>query len=187
MILSELECYITQALKDCQDVIDKHPHVIFSEADLERLLSSKISFRIHEDIETEPGQDDFSVHTQVSHYFEEDGKDEIDSRVDILILKESELRGKINHKEFEYRGDSFSIELKYLHKNDSIQRVQGDFNKWYFLKKESWMYVVVLIDDANDATFNNKTEKFESMYNNANKDDSNTTNKLFHYVLRKKI
>ena len=109
MELEELQKHVESALKKCQEFISANKNVVLSEGDLERLVCSCISTEIHENI---CNPQDFSVHSQVSHYFEIDGKPSNDARVDILLLKESGLQGMINHKEFKYEGDSLAMELK---------------------------------------------------------------------------
>lgn len=189
MKLEELKIRIDKALDECQRVIENHPNAILSEADLERLMSSLISREIGENVSMKPEEDDFSVHTQVSHYFDSDGRNTPDKRVDILLLKESILQRKyINHKEFNYEGESFAIELKYLHRNDDLQNVKCDFCKWERLKSDSWLYVVVAIDADNDENFNRKKEQIDRMkLDILNNEEHPETCKLFHTVLKKSI
>lgn len=184
MELEEIQKHVESALKKCQDIIYTNKNVVLSEGDLERLVCRFISNDINEDI---CNPSDFSVHSQVSHYYEKDGKPSNDYRVDVLLLKESGLQGKINHKEFKYEGDSLAIELKYLHKNDSLSKVKCDFCKWRFLKEDSWMYVVVLIDGKNEQEIDKKEEKIASMWKETNENNTNNSNKLFYFILRKII
>lgn len=182
MELQELQMHVQSALKACQKYINANINVVLSEGDLERLVCRCISDEIHEDI-CHPN--DFSVHSQVSHYYEEDGKPSVDARVDILLLKESELQGKINHKEFKYEGDSLALELKYLHRKDGLSKVKCDFCKWSSLKNDSWMYVVVLIDGYNEGEICEKEKQIISMWNEKKEEKSDKNNQLFYYVLRK--
>ena len=182
MELKELQEYVESALRGCQEYINANRNVVLSEGDLERLVCRCISEKLNEDI---CNPNNFSVHSQVSHYFEEDGTPLVDARVDILLLKESELQGKINHKEFKYEGDSLALELKYLHKKDSLSKVNCDFCKWNSLKNDSWMYVVVLIDGNNQKEIDEKEIKIASMWKEKNEDRSDKNNQLFYYVLRK--
>ena len=99
MELLELKELIKDALDECQSIISANRNAVLSESDFERLLSTCIVRAINDDIRN---PHDFSVHTQVSHYFDEDGKTDVDRRVDILLLKESELTPFINHKRFKY-------------------------------------------------------------------------------------
>ena len=161
MDLHELLSHIETALDKCQDIINENRYVVLSEGDLERLVCRCITDEIKEEMGT---LHDFSVHSQVSHYYEEDGKPSVDARVDVLLLKESELQGQIYHKEFKYDGDSFAMELKYLHKNDSISKVKCDFCKWSSIRNDSWMYVVVLIDGYSDIDIQKKEDKIKLMY-----------------------
>lgn len=182
MELEELHKHVESALKKCQDIIIANKNVVLSEGDLERLVCRCISEKINEDI---CNPNDFSVHSQVSHYYEKDGKPSNDYRVDILLLKESGLQGKINHKEFKYEGDSLAMELKYLHKNDSPTKVKCDFCKWSSLKEDSWMYVVVLIDGNNHQEIDEKEKMIASMWKDTH--ENNNANRLFYFVLRKII
>lgn len=184
MELSELKEYVESALKICQDYINANKNVVLSEGDLERLVCRCISDKLNEDICNPNG---FSVHSQVSHYFEKDGKPSVDARVDILLLKESELQGKINHKEFKYEGSSLVLELKYLHRKDNLSKVKCDFCKWSSLKNDSWMYVVVLIDGNNEEEIVEKEIKIASMWKEKNEENSDKNNQLFYYVLKKII
>ena len=80
------------------------------------------------------------------------------------------------------------LELKYLHNNDSVQKVECDFCKWTYLKKESWMYIVVLIDSFNDEDFKEKETKIMEMREKAlNENIETDSNNLFCAVIRKKI
>ena len=182
MELEELQGRVKAALRSCQDIISANKNVVLSEGDLERLVCKCISNAIEEDV---CNPHDFSVHSQVSHYFEKDGKTTVDARVDILLLKESELHGKINHKEFKYEGDSLAIELKYLHRNDSISKVKCDFCKWSYLKEESWMYVVVLIDGNSEDDISEKEKIIKSMWEDKKNEVSTKRHCLCYYVLRK--
>lgn len=184
MELEELQKHVELALKTCQDIITTNKNVVLSEGDLERLVCKCISEEIKENICNPEG---FSVHSQISHYYEKDGKPSIDARVDILLLYESGLHGKINHKEFKYEGDSMAIELKYLHRNDSLSKVKCDFCKWGSLKEDSWMYVVVLIDGANKQDIDEKEKEIASMWKETSEKNGDEKNQLFYFVLRKII
>lgn len=185
MELKKLNEQIRLAIEKCQSVIINNKNVVLSEADFERLLSNCISEAINEDNSC---ADAFSVHTQVSHFFDSEGKTAVDRRVDILLLKERELTPFINHKEFKYSGDSIAFELKYLHENDSVSRVKCDFCKWDDLKNESSLYVVVLIDSRNESDFLKKEEKIKLMFNEIiGNNDNNGKNQLFCKVLKKEI
>lgn len=184
MELEELKTMVDSALDKCQELINANTNVVLSEGDLERLLCKCISDEIHEDIQR---PHDFSVHSQISHYFEEDGKNVVDYRVDILLLIESKLDAFLNHKEFKYEGDSLAIELKYLHRNDNIDRVKCDFCKWGSLRNDSWMYVVVLIDSFNDEDFTLKENGIKTMYNEECQKHNEHDEHLYYRVLKKKI
>lgn len=182
MELEELQKRVDSALKVCQDIICANINVVLSEGDLERLVCKCISDELNEDV---CNPHDFSVHSQVSHYFEKDGKTTIDARVDILLLKESELHGKINHKDFKYEGDSLAIELKYLHRNDRISKVKCDFCKWSNLKEDSCMYVVVLVDGNSEKDISDKEKEIKSMWEEKKNEASAKHHQLCYHVLRK--
>lgn len=185
MELLELKELINEALDECQSIISANRNAVLSESDFERLLSTCIAKAINDDIRN---PHDFSVHTQVSHYFDEEGKTDVDRRVDILLLKESELIASINHKRFKYSDESIAFELKYLHKTDSVSKVKCDFCKWDDLKSESSLYVIVLIDTQNDEDYSKKEEKIRLMYENQIGDNDNSgQNQLFYRVLKKVI
>ncbi len=185
MDIPELKELVNDALDECQSIILANKNAVLSESDFERLLSNCIAKFINNDIHN---PHDFSVHTQVSHYFDKEGKTDVDKRVDILLLKESELTPYINHKRFKYSGESIAFELKYLHENDSVSGVKRDFSKWDDLKNESTLYVIVLIDTRKDENFSNKEEKIRLMFENQIGDnDNNGQNQLIYRVLKKKI
>ena len=185
MELLELKKLIKDALDECQSIILANRNVVLSESDFERLLSNCIAKSINDDIRN---PHDFSVHTQVSHYFDEEGKTEVDKRVDILLLKESELTPFINHKRFKYSGESIAFELKYLHETDSVSKVKCDFCKWDDLKKESSLYVIVLIDTRREEDYSKKEEKIRLMFEDMVGDDDNSgQNQLFYRILKKEI
>ena len=180
MNLQDLKGLIDFAIDDCQSIISANSNVVLSESDFERLLSNCISKAINDNITL----NNFSVHTQVSHYFNEEGKTDVDRRVDILLLKESELTPYINHKKFKYSGESIAFELKYLHENDSVSKVKCDFCKWDDLKNESSLYIVVLIDTRNDKDYSEKEDIIRLIINSNN---NNAPNGLYYKVLRKNI
>ena len=185
MELLELKKLINDALDDCQSIISANRNAVLSESDFERLLSTCIAKSINDDIRN---PHDFSVHTQVSHYFDEEGKTDVDRRVDILLLKERELTQYINHKRFKYSGESIAFELKYLHETDSVSKVKCDFCKWDDLKSESSLYVIVLIDTRNGADYSEKEQKIGLMYEDQiGNNDNSGQNQLFYRVLNKEI
>ena len=180
MELLELKKLINDALDDCQSIISANRNAVLSESDFERQLSTCIVKSINDG--------DFSVHTQVSHFFDEEGKTDVDRRVDILLLKESELTPYINHKRFKYSGESIAFELKYLHETDSVSKVKCDFCKWDDLKSESSLYVIVLIDTRNGADYSEKEQKIGLMYEDQiGNNDNSGQNQLFYRVLNKEI
>ena len=171
MELSELKICIDSAIDKCQSIIEDNPNVILTEADFERLIANCISCVICENKRC-PQDNDFSVHTQISHYV--DGKVHPDARPDILLLKESKLiesiKGYIPHKLEKYNGPSIAIELKYLHVGDCTSKVQHDFDKWKNkLNKKNWLYVIVLLDSPckpkKRQFYENKRNKIIQLYN----------------------
>ena len=185
MKLLELKKLINGALDECQSIILANRNAVLSESDFERLLSTCITKAINDDIRN---PHDFSVHAQVSHYFDVEGKTDVDRRVDILLLKESELTPYINNKRFKYSGESIAFELKYLHETDSVSKVKCDFCKWDDLKNESSLYVIVLIDTRSDGDYSKKEEKIKSMFKDQIGDNDNSGPKqLFYRVLKKNI
>ena len=186
MELRELKNCIDLAIDKCQAMISENPNIILSESDFEKLLCNCISEVIKED-KLRPGDDDFSVHTQISHYF--DGKSHSDIRVDILLLQESKLQFCTKHKGFKYCFDSFAIELKYLHENDTVRKVKCDFCKRKDLDNESWLYVVVLLDYSkeNENKYRDKEREIKLYANELYKEKEEYKNNLFYRVLRKKV
>ena len=167
MELSELKVCIDAAIDCCQSLIENKPIVVWSEADLERLLANCITKSICKESNNvqEPV---FSVHNQISHYV--DGKIHPDIRPDILLLKDKELIKAIDnyvpHKKEKYDGPSIAIELKYLHVGDGVSLVKHDFNKWKSkLDDNTWLYVVVLLDiPSHPRNRNYYADKEEKMY-----------------------
>ena len=184
MNFQDLEELIYSAIDDCQSIISTNRNAVLSESDFERLLSNCISNVINSDITP----NNFSVHTQISHFFDEEGKTDVDRRVDILLLKESELTPYINHKRFKYSGESIAFELKYLHENDSASKIKCDFYKWDDLKDDSSLFIVVLIDTRNDENYLKKKDEIRLMYEEiVGKNNNNASNGLYYKVLRKDI
>lgn len=191
MTLIELNSCIKDAIKECQRIIDSHPNSVLSESDFEKLLSNCIADQINVDNNRTPNNDDFSIHTQISHYFDENGRTELDSRVDILLLKEHYLEACLNHKGFKYDKESIAIELKYYHTKDSIRSIECDFCKWERLREDSSLYVIALIDyeDSKDghSIYNSKKKIIKDMCKKKKETIAKSKNKLFCYVLKKKI
>ena len=183
MELIELKDLIIGALADCEQKLQEEPEIVLSEADFERLVSWSIMNRLgHSDYRI-PQKGDFTVHTQVSHYF--DGIPSPLYRVDILLLTKEGMENAKNQKEFVYRNDSFALELKYFHGNDTLSRIKEikcDFCKRKLLDQNSWLYVVALIEEDDDDTYNKKKKIIDSIGD----EEENGKDNLFHYVLRKR-
>ena len=154
MELSDLKEKIKSALGDCELKLQEEPEIVLSEADLERLVCWALMEKLGHKDYTMPQKGDFTVHTQVSHYF--DGIPRPQYRVDILLLTKEGMENARNQKEFIYRNDSFALELKYFHGNDTLSRIKEikcDFCKRNFLDQNSWLYVVALIEEDDDDTY----------------------------------
>lgn len=172
----ELENHVKDALEECQKTILEHPNVVLSEADFERLLCRCISNEIDEVVDKVPEANQFSVHTQISHYIPEKGKYRIGERVDILILDENRLEDCKEHHKDKYSGTSIAFELKYLHIGDSVTLVKEDFEKWNHIKDDSSLYIVVLLEAKSEKKYNvkkEKVEKIEKEYDNVKKHGQN--------------
>ena len=183
MELSELKNLIEASLHDCELKLEQEPEIVLSEADFERLVCWSIMNRLgHNDYQM-PRPGDFTIHTQVSHYF--DGIPRPQYRVDILLLTKEGMENASNQKEFIYRNDSFALELKYFHGNDTLSRIKEikcDFCKRYFLDQNSWLYVVALIEEDDDDIYDRKKGIIDSI----GYEEENGKDNLFHYVVRKR-
>lgn len=180
MELRDLKELIDGAIIDCQSIITEKPKIVLSEGDFERLLSFCIENKL-----SQQNDNEFCVHTQISHYF--DRYSHPDKRVDILLLKENEIYPHVNHKEFFYNKESFAIELKYLHRKDSILRVLDDFIKRGELKDNSWLYVIVLLDSWKDEIYEKRKGKIEEIKENIIRGNKKYRKNLFCKVLKKEI
>lgn len=150
---------IERAIDLTQREIKEHPNKILSESDFERMLAGNIDSLLKED-----NPEGFAVHTQVSYYDEKGEMNTPKYRVDILLMKESEILDCQEHnKGFIYAGISYPIEVKYLHEQNSLKGVYADFEKANFLLNTNGsMYVVVLFDKQNpkkDRCIKNKYEE----------------------------
>lgn len=181
----ELEKNVKKAVFRCQEIIQNHPNVIQSESDMERLLSRCISTLIGEDIETVPGQEDYSVHTQISHKINKNGKHKVEERVDILVLIEHLLQQDKKERKEKYSGPSVVCELKYSHIGDAVSLVHKDFLKWENLKNESSMFVIVLLEASNETRFKKKRKRVLEIGKEYLNHRNYRNNKLSCYVLRK--
>lgn len=182
----ELEKHVKDALIECQKIISKHPNIVLSEADFERLLCRCISYEIDEVIDQVPKADHFSIHTQISHYIPENGKYKLGERVDILILDESQLEDCKEHKKEKYFGTSIAFELKFLHIGDSVNCVKDDFEKWKNLRDDSSLYIVVLLEANSEKAYKRKKEKIDKMDNLYSEIKQNGQNQLQCCVMMKK-
>lgn len=182
----ELERHVNDALTKCQEIILKHPNVVMSEADFERLLCRCISIEINEVFDRIPTANHFSVHTQISHYIPHNGKYKLGERVDILLLDENQLEECKAHRKDKYYGTSIAFELKYLHIGDGVSCVEGDFDKWTNLKDESSLYVVVLLEAKSEKAYKRKKKKIDKFENKYSEIKQNGQNILQSCVMIKK-
>ena len=183
MELSDLKDLIERALGDCERRLREEPEIVLSEADFERLVCWSLMKKLGHSNYTMPQKGDFTVHTQVSHYF--DGIPRPQYRVDILLLTKEGMENASNQKEFIYRNDSFALELKYFHGNDTLSRIKEikcDFCKRYFLDQNSWLYVVALIEEDDYYIYDRKKGIIDSI----GYEEENGKDNLFHYVVRKR-
>lgn len=174
---------IEGSLHDCELKLEQEPEIVLSEADFERLVCWSIMNRLGHNDYRKPRPGDFTIHTQVSHYF--DGIPRPQYRVDILLLTKEGMENASNQKEFIYRNDSFALELKYFHGNDTLSRIKEikcDFCKRYLLDQNSWLYVVALIEEDDDDIYDRKKGIIDSI----GYEEENGKDNLFHYVVRKR-
>ena len=189
MTLDELKDKVLIAADQCQRIIERNPNVILSESDFEKLFSRCISYIICENI-CSPMDEDFSVHTQLSHYLDE--KKHSDIRPDIILLKESKikelLRTDIIRKDFKYEGPSIAIELKYFHSKDDITKINHDFEKWMGrLNENTYLFVVALIDVSPRSrrnTFKNRKARILKTFDRMST-ENRCENFLFCKVMKK--
>lgn len=161
--LYRLKVAIDKALSNCQQIISTHPNAILSEADLERVLSNNLEKVLRIKIGETPKPNQYSVHTQISHYPNEEENSQKhlpNMRPDILLLDESNLEYAPDiNKKFKYYKEAFSIELKYFHKYIIAEKLNEDIGKRNRLERNTWLYVVVLVDSENEMDFQEKERK----------------------------
>jgi hypothetical protein len=188
MELTELKVLIREALDDCELKLKEEPEIVLSEADFERLVSWSIMNGLgHRDYQM-PRPGDFTVHTQVSHYV--DNRNCPDARVDILLLTKEGMKDASGNvlKEYKYLQDSFALELKCFHANDSMSKIKtiwSDFCKREYLDSNSWLYVVALIESDNDEDYSKKKAIIDAMNDDMLKQNPDYQRNLYHYVMRK--
>lgn len=183
MDLSELKTIIESALEDCETIITNYPYVILSEADLEKLVSWCIQNKLNQGNYQKPAPEDFTVHTQISHYME--GHSRPNRRVDILLLTEEGIKKWPNNKGLKYLDDSFAIELKYYHAKESIDDIRCDFYKRKELENNSWLYVVALID-SNEG-YDDKERSIYAMRDELINKHPEYEKNLFCHVMKKPV
>lgn len=181
MELTELRKVIDNALQECEEKLEEQPEIVLSESDFERLVAWSLMKQLGHSDYKEPQPNEFTVHTQVSHYLNDSKPNR---RVDILLLTEEGRKKAKTHKEYKYYGDSFALELKYIRKNDSINGVRYDICKRFDLDSDSWLYVVALIDTNNDDEFLRKEQEIEGMKDRFVGRHPEYANKLFCKAIR---
>jgi len=189
MDLSELKDLIKGSLHDCELKLEQEPEIVLSEADFERLVCWSIMNRLGHNDYRMPKPGDFTVHTQVSHYM--DNENRPDYRVDILLLtKEGMNDAKENRlKGYKYMADSFAIELKYFHAKDpvsKIKKIKCDFCKRDDLDMNSWLYVVALVESENENDYLEKKTIIDNLKDEMVNKNHDYESNLFHYVMNKK-
>lgn len=181
--LSDLKVLIEDSLHYCESKLEQEPEIVLSEADFERLVCWALMEKLGHRDYSSPQKGDFTVHTQVSHYF--DGIPRPLYKVDILLLTKEGMENASTKKEFIYSQDSFALELKYFRANDPLSRIKEiecDFCKRKYLDQNSWLYVVALIEENNDIEYQSKWNLINTIGNEA---EANRNN-LFHHIMRKK-
>lgn len=189
MELSELKNLIEGSLHDCELKLEQEPEIVLSEADFERLVCWSIMNRLGHNDYRMPRPGDYTVHTQVSHYMDDENRP--DYRVDILLLtKEGMSDAKGNQqKGYKYLADSFALELKYYHAKDpisKIKRIKCDFCKRDDLDMNSWLYVVALVESESENDYLNKKTIIDGIKDEIVNKNHDYQKNLFHYVMNKK-
>lgn len=188
MNLRELKLLIDYAINDCQRIIRENPKSVLSEGDFEQLLSDCIAKRIGY-VTTAPQANDFTVHTQISHYNNEN--DKYDAKVDILIAKQNDIKKSWSlNKQYEIyqASESFAIELKYLHavSKNILKKATEDIDKFKnYYKDDSHYYSIVLLD-KNENTINYKKEILKYFKDEKAKLGKKYRNNIYCKVLTKK-
>ena len=188
MNLKELKLLVDYAIDDCQRIIQKDPKTVLSEGDLERLLSDCISKRIGY-ISGNPEPNEFAVHSQITHYNNE--SEELDARVDILLAKPADIISEwsIGKKFKIFRSaDSFAIELKYRHDNNSgcVSAAIKDIKKYIKYKEDSYYYFIILLDH-NASTADHMKAILDYYEKKKGELDEEYKNKFFCRVLVKEL
>ena len=91
-------------------------------------------------------------------------------------------------KGYKYIADSFALELKYFHANDSISKIKtiwSDYSKRDYLDSNSWLYVVALLESDDDDDYKKKKGLIEAMKDEMNNQCPDYNDRLFCHVLRK--
>lgn len=167
---------INLAIEDCKNQIQNEPYRILSEGDFERLLANCLEKGIKEQYKDTDKM--YVVHTQISHYPDNTDNAKVDARVDILIMDENERKECDKHnKAYTYAAHSYAFELKYLHNNNDVNRIENDLEKVNSLAPQSDLYVIALLDKKDDSIVN----KIDKMYHK--KYDSYTHKSKLHYNL----
>ena len=136
--LSEEQLFllIKIALSQCQEKVSST--MILNESDFEKLLASILEEKL--------SGSDWSVHTQLRGYYNDDWSKKKYNIPDIVLLKDG---FEYNEEEKKYVNDNISVafELKYVHKwgDTEEKKIKGDFEKLEVMD-DTYLYVVVLFD-----------------------------------------
>lgn len=136
--LSEEQLFllIKIALSQCQEKVSST--MILNESDFEKLLAGILEEKL--------SGSDWSVHTQLRGYYNDDWSKKKYNIPDIVLLKDG---FEYNEEEKKYVNDNISVafELKYVHKwgKPEKTKIEGDFKKLEVME-DTYLYVVVLFD-----------------------------------------
>lgn len=186
MEMEDLKKRVYDALNECKSMLKNQPEIVFTEADFERLVSWALMKELGQADYKKPNVGDFTVHTQASHYL--NGTNKPNKRVDILLLRKLALpKGPIKSRKIKYTGDSFAFELKYLRKDESIQKVKCDFCKRIDLEPKSLLYIVVCMETDDIKKIRKGKIELCKMKNAIIKNYPKYKGKLFYCCLQKRI
>lgn len=191
MDLQKLKVLIDYAIDDCQQIIQNNYRAVLSEGDFERLLSDCISNQIRYNVKT-PDPDNFSVHTQISHYKNEEK--EVDARVDVLLAKPKDIIQDYSYNKnflIYTSAETVALELKYI-KNSKLglSKVKEDINKIFKYNNDSCYYSIVLMNSSKRVKMRvrnvlNYFNAVKSEFTIVNKESKEIENRFFCKVIVK--
>lgn len=182
---------IETAIKQCAKDIYKEKVKILCEADFERFLANRIEQILSK---KKIIKSDWRVHTHLTHYPEYEPNphnSRLDAYPDICIIDNSQLNDNtLQHKGYIYKGESVVLELKYLHKNDSLDLIDKDFKKGLklLISDIAVFYVVVLFDkkcDEKDADLRKRYDDTLNELRNTENIAENIEDRLHCFALYK--